>query len=53
MQIQDIAPKDKDELVKSVKYVWLNISKDECQTLMNSMLDPVYEVIKTEGDGTK
>lgn len=39
-------------ILQSVKFVWTNINKEECQKLVNSMIDHLHDVIKTKGDAT-
>lgn len=48
-----LAPKDQNELIKFVKLVWDNISKDQCKKLVQSMPDRLRDVIKAKGDATK
>lgn len=51
--LQDVASKDKNELVESLKSVCANFSKCDCQTFVNSMPNRIRDIIKAKADATK
>lgn len=52
-RLQEVAPRDKKELISSIKSIWANLDKKHCEPLVKNMPERLRAVIKAKGDATK
>ena len=52
-RLQNIAPKNKVDLISSIKSIWSCLDRKHCEPLVTSLPNRVRAVIKCKGDATK
>ena len=52
-RLQEIASGAKKKIISSIKSIWVNLDKKNCEPLVNNMSNRLRAVIKAKGDATK